>query len=272
MAGPSAEEVIKASADWWATEISEIKPGIINLRGHRIAELIENWDFVSVIWLMTKGTAPTKYQSRLLTAAMVASVDHGPQAPSIASARMAITCGIGINNAVATGINLLGDTHGGAGQQCVELLQQIRSQEMAGIETQQAISNSVSKWKERSKFIPGFGHRFHPVDPRRRPLLDLVDEAVANRAIEGHFIKIARHLEQFINEGRDKPIPMNIDGATAIIYAELGIEPELARGLFCLSRGVGILSHAWEESKGGKRIKGPMPTTILPSYIGPEVK
>jgi citrate synthase len=35
---------------------------------------------------------------------------------------MAATCGVALNNAMASGINVLGDTHGGAGQQCVELL------------------------------------------------------------------------------------------------------------------------------------------------------
>ena len=40
---------------------------------------------------------------------------------------------------------------------------------------------------------------------------------------------------------------MNIDGVSAVVYGELGIEPELARGLFVLSRSVGILAHAWEE-------------------------
>ena len=52
---------------------------------------------------------------------------------------------------------------------------------------------------------------------------------------------------------------MNIDGATAVIYAELGFAPEQAQGLFCLSRGVGILSHVWEQSRRGERNKGPLP-------------
>ena len=52
---------------------------------------------------------------------------------------------------------------------------------------------------------------------------------------------------------------MNIDGATAVIYAELGFAPPLARGLFVLSRSIGILAHAWEESQQGRRNKGPMP-------------
>jgi citrate synthase len=50
----------------------------------------------------------------------VAAVDHGPQAPSIAAARMAVTCGLGLNGAMATAVNMLDDVHGGAGEQAVE--------------------------------------------------------------------------------------------------------------------------------------------------------
>ena len=49
----------------------------------------------------------------------MAAVDHGPQAPSIAVARMAMTCGVDVNNAMASAINILGDVHGGAVEQCV---------------------------------------------------------------------------------------------------------------------------------------------------------
>jgi citrate synthase len=59
---------------------------------------------------------------------------------------------------------------------------------------------------------------------------------------------------------------MNIDCLTAIIYGELGFPAPLARGLFVLSRAVGILAHAWEESQSGRRIKGPIPPSILPLY------
>ena len=37
---------------------------------------------------------------------------------------------------------------------------------------------------------------------------------------------------------------MNIDGATGVVYAELGFPPPLCRGLFVLSRSVGALAHA----------------------------
>ncbi|RMD92878.1 MAG: citryl-CoA lyase, partial [Alphaproteobacteria bacterium] len=59
---------------------------------------------------------------------------------------------------------------------------------------------------------------------------------------------------------------MNIDGATAVIFCELGFAPPLARGLFCLSRSVGILAHAWEEMCQGRRNKGPVPPQFLPRH------
>ena len=62
---------------------------------------------------------------------------------------------------------------------------------------------------------------------------------------------------------------MNIDGITAVIFCELGFEPELGRGLFALSRSVGILAHAWEQKQGGRRIMGPMPREIPYRYSGP---
>ena len=62
---------------------------------------------------------------------------------------------------------------------------------------------------------------------------------------------------------------MNIDGITAVIFCELGFEPELGRGLFVLSRSVGILAHAWEQKQQGRRIMGPMPKEIPFRYTGP---
>ncbi|MDT7800468.1 MAG: hypothetical protein QOI78_3901 [Actinomycetota bacterium] len=253
-------------ADWWATSICRMEPGVVELRGIPVQDLIGSQGFVATIWLMVRGTSPTEQEAALLEAAMVSSVDHGPQAPSIAIARMTATCGVGINNAMASGVNALGDSHGGAGQQCVELLSEIVEQESEGLDLADATARVVAEHRARNRYLPGFGHRFHPVDPRRDPLLNLVDAAVGHGVVAGRHLRAARAVESLLNEGRAKPVPMNIDGATAVIYAELGFAPPLARGLFVLSRSVGILAHAWEETTQGRRNKGPMPTSILPSY------
>ena len=53
-----------------------------------------------MIWFITRAEHPTPAQAQLLECALVAAVDHGPQAPSIAAARMAVTCGLGLNGQV----------------------------------------------------------------------------------------------------------------------------------------------------------------------------
>jgi len=58
--------------------------------------------------------------------------------------------------------------------------------------------------------------------------------------------------------------------ATAVSFAELGFAPPLCRGLFVLSRSVGALAHAWEESQSGARNKGPLPRQLLRKYLGPK--
>ena len=87
--------------------------------------------------------------------------------------------------------------------------------------------------------------------------------------MSGRFAAIGRQVEAELKQRKGKPIPMNIDGATAVIYAELGFPPALARGLFCLSRSVGILAHAWEQSSRGERNKGPLPRRYTWKYDGP---
>lgn len=267
---PSQSEVDPRVSRWWATSITEIKPNIISLRGYPVQELIENSTFVDTIWLLLRGDLPSAEHARLLEAALVASVDHGPQAPSIAAARMAATTGVGLNNAVATGVNLLGDVHGGAGQQCVSLLHDIRERsEQSGTSIEETAKSVVEEYRSQKRFIPGFGHRFHQRDPRRDPLLSLVATGVESGVLNGWALQVGTAVEAALVEVSSKPIPMNIDGATAIIYAELGFTPELSRGLFVLSRGVGVLAHAFEESQSGVRIKGPLPKAYLAEYSGP---
>lgn len=250
-------------ADWWRTEIIDMEPGRIHLRGTPIQELIGQVGFAEMIWLMVRGDRPDAAQARLFEAALVSAVDHGPQAPSIAAARMAVTCGLPLNNAMATAVNMLGDVHGGAGEQAVEMFHALQRAE--------SVAAGLDGWiAARGKIIPGYGHRFHtPVDPRAPRLMALTREAVAAGACSGAFMALGEAVAAELAARKGRPIPMNIDGATAVIYAELGFAPPLARGLFCLSRSVGILAHAWEQQQQGGRNKGPTPPHYRWTYDGP---
>jgi citrate synthase len=262
-----AEQLTK---DWWRTEIIDMAPGVIRYRGYPIEELIGRVSFAQMIWLMVRGELPTPKQGDLLDAALMAAVDHGPQAPSIAIARMATTCGVGLNNAMASAVNVLGDVHGGAGEQAVEFYQAIGERVERGESIEAAANGTLDAFfAAGNKFVPGFGHRFHPIDPRSGRLLELVDEAAKDGVVSGRYAAIARALDAAIERMKGRRITMNIDGATAVIYAELGFPPPLARGLFCLSRSVGILAHAWEQVQQGGRNKGPIPRQYIWTYDGP---
>lgn len=266
---PSA--IVEGAEHWWSTSIIDIHPGEIDIRGYPIEELIGAISFPQMIWLMVQGELPTPGKARLLEAALVASVDHGPHAPSIAISRMSVTCGAELNNAMASAINVLADVHGGAGQQCMDFYQMVRKHAADGCELEIAVEAALPEYQEiHGPIVGGFGHRWHPVDPRTAPLLGLVQEAVAAGEVTGEYIAIGRAVEAVLTRKKGKPIPMNIDGSTAVIFSELGFEPEMGRGLFILSRSVGILSHAWEQKQQGGRIKGPMPKNIPFTYTGPK--
>ncbi len=269
MSSKTPEQVLSEAQRWWSTRIIDIEPGRIAVHGYPIEQLIGELSYAEMVWLMLRGEVPAPQQAKLLEAALVAGVDHGPHAPSIAISRMAVTCGLPVNGAMASAINALDDIHGGAGQQCMAFMQEIDADRREGVTDAQRVEDAIDRYvSHNGKVVPGFGHRWHKVDPRAVRLLALVERARAEGTIGGRFATIGMLIDQALTRRKGTPIPMNIDGATAVIYCELGFAPPLGRGLFILSRSVGILAHAVEQSQQGGRIKGPMPTSIRYEYTG----
>lgn len=172
------------------------------------------------------------------------------------------------NGAMASAINVLDDVHGGAGEQCLALYRQALAQVPEhGVD--EGVERALQAHAEaHGRIVPGFGHRFHRVDPRAVRLLELVDAACAEGTVAGAHARVARAIEAALARRTGRPLPMNTDGVTAVVYGELGCEPPLARGLFILSRSVGILAHAWEQMGQTHRIKGPMPPEVPYTYTG----
>ncbi len=261
---------------WWSTAISRVRPGEILLRGYAVEELIGRVSVGELLYCLVRGELPGPGLGQLLDALLVAGCDHGPHAPSIAAARMAATTGVPVNAAIATGINLLGNVHGGAGEQAMEMLYDMEAKVRAGLDLgdEQAVRAEVERLLERWRFLPGFGHRFHPVDPRTDRLLGLCEAWEQQHGGEPaptgvSFIAIARAIEAAVRVIKGRAIPLNIDGAQAVILCTLGFEPPTAKAFFCVSRSLGIVAHVLEQMKSGERIKGPVPKTVSYRYTGP---
>jgi citrate synthase len=267
--GDSHQDAAQDAAQWWRTSISDIEPNAIRLRGYAIQELMGSIGFIDMLWLLVRGDLPSLQESALLQAAMLAAVDHGPQAPSIAVSRMAATCGVGMNGIIAQGVGVLGDVHGGAIEQCMQMYRTL-SESGLDVDDSSAMDAALrGQLAGHDGYVPGFGHRFHTRDPRTPRLLSLADEARKAGTINGQYLRIAVAVEACLERLKKKHIPMNIDGAAAAVYLELGFEPPMGRALLVLSRSLGIVAHGWEQMQRKERIKGPLPRTLKYLYDGP---
>ncbi|MBN2909959.1 citryl-CoA lyase [Polycladomyces sp. WAk] len=260
MKGRSALDAYSNGKAWWTTAISDIKKNQITIRGYPIEELIGELSYSQMLYLLLCGEVISRRKADLLESVLVAGADHGPRAPSIAAARMAATCGISFNSCVATGMNMLGDVHGGAVEDAMKLFYQTkewRDEHQSTIQT--AVEEQFTLLHRQKIKLPGFGHQLHDDDPRVKRLYQLAQELVEEGEISGIYLSIAQEFRRKLKEAKNKPITMNIDGVSAAIQCELGIPAEAAKGIFALSRGMGIVAHAFEELMNGVLIKGPCP-------------
>lgn len=253
---------------WWETAISDIQVNHLAFRGHPIEALIGQLTYAQMAVFMATGRMLSANESQLLEAVLVAGCDHGPRAPSIAAARMAATCGITFNSAVATGVNLLGHYHGGAGEDAMRLFYAWHGKSL-GDSTFDLRADIQAKLR-RGELLPGFGHQLHTHDPRVAKLLDLAHSAAADGTIKGTFIEIEQLVVQVFSEEKGHAVTANIDGISAAIQCELGLPAEIAQGLFILSRSIGLVAHTFEQIQEGVRVKGPCPPgDSLVRYVGP---
>lgn len=275
MSSRSALDAYSNGAVWWDTAISDIKKNQIILRGYPIEELIGNLSYSQMLYLLLCGNILSDKKAKLFESVLVAGSDHGPRAPSIAAARMAATCGISFNSCVATGINLLGDVHGGAAEKAMKLF--YLTDLMMEEDPQQNISSIVKEQYDRleseKEKLPGFGHQLHDDDPRVRRLYQLALALVDEGEITGKYLRIAEEYRMRLEASKKKKMTMNVDGVSAAIQCELAIPAESAKGIFALSRGMGIVAHAFEELQNGVLIKGPCPNRDdLVRYSGPSIR
>jgi citrate synthase len=54
------EQLLDDASAWWSTEIIDIHPGKIAIRGYPIQELIGRVRFPDMIWLMLRGDLPSR--------------------------------------------------------------------------------------------------------------------------------------------------------------------------------------------------------------------
>lgn len=214
----------------WETEISSSGEDAV-IRGEKLEEVMD-MDFADAIWLLLKGKKPSKEESEIFNTILSSSIDHGVGNPSTVSSRTIQSGGNDMNTSVAGGILSLGDSHGGAIEECMGILQ-----------SEKTAQEIVKEYREEGKKIPGLGHKvYDDKDPRAEKMLEKAGEL----EISGKYVEKMKEIQKVFAEEKIRLV-MNVDGGIAAVMSDLGWEPELGKGFFIIARTPGLVAHVREE-------------------------
>jgi citrate synthase len=245
----------------WRTALVHSRDGEIWIHGRNVTSLMRNATFTDTVFLLHRGRLPDARERRLLDAILTASSDHGSDAPSCATARLAASGNRqSVSAAVAAGVLAIGDEHGGAGELCMQLIAfgVARAAERP-MPIEAAAAELVAEARTAGRRLPGLGHRVHRVDPRVEVLFDLARQDDR----DGDGVVFVRALQKAVAE-TIKPLPINIDGALAAVLHDLGFPPGAGKLLFIVARVAGLTAEVAEEYAREK----PMRIRIPVEYDG----
>jgi len=247
--------------DPWRTALVSADATSIWIRGRDITSLMRESTFTDVIVLLHAGRLPSPAERRLLDAILIGVSDHGAGSPSCAAARLAASGNRqSLSAAIAAGVLTIGDEHGGAGSNCMELIASgLALAKRDGLSPAAAAARVVDAAVREQRRLPGIGHRVHTDDPRIPALFGMARE----EGLAGDGIAFMEALAAEVC-ARITPLTINIDGALAAILHDLGFPPAFGRLLFIIGRVAGISAEVAEEHEREK----PMRIRIDVAYDG----
>ena len=252
------------SDERWPTAITDVSAGSIKLRGYPIEELMGSVSFSDAIHLAFAGELPSPAASAGLAAVLVASVDHSGGSPSALTARTVASAGAPIGTAAAAGLLAISRFHGAVIEDCMHAFARVGGLRAAGEDLDGAAARVVAGRRAEGGRIGGFGHRMHHVDPRPERLFAICREHGLD--MRGND-EVARALERALTDAVGRPVPLNLDGAIAVVFAAIGYPPEIANPLFTIGRFVGLNAQAWEETTRMRPMRAIHPRAY--EYDGP---
>jgi citrate synthase len=194
---------------------------------------------------------------------LILHADH-EQNCSTSTVRIVGSSKASIYSSISAGINALwGPLHGGANQEVIVMLEQIRKD---GGDTDKWISKA--KDKNDPFRLMGFGHRVYKnFDPRAKIIKKAADDVLKKLGVDDPVLEIAMKLEEIALRDSyfvERKLYPNVDFYSGIIYRALGIPVELFTVMFAMGRLPGWIAQ-WKEMRENKEPIG-RPRQI---YTGP---
>lgn len=162
-----------------------------------------------------------------------------------------------IYSAISAGINALwGPLHGGANQEVIVMLENIRND-----------GGNVAKWMDKAKDkndpfrLMGFGHRVYKnFDPRAKIIKKAADDVLGKLGVNDPVLDIAKKLEEIALQDPyfvERKLYPNVDFYSGIIYRALGIPVDMFTVMFAMGRLPGWIAQWLELRKNNEPIGRP---------------
>ncbi|TXH24738.1 MAG: citrate synthase [Cyclobacteriaceae bacterium] len=188
--------------------------------------------------------------SEALDKLLILHADH-EQNCSTSTVRIVGSSKASIYSSISAGINALwGPLHGGANQEVILMLEQIKKD---GGDTDKWIAKA--KDKNDPFRLMGFGHRVYKnFDPRAKIIKKAADDVLAKLGVNDPTLEIAMKLEEIALKDPyfvERKLYPNVDFYSGIIYRALGIPVDMFTVMFAIGRLPGWIAQ-WKELRENK--------------------
>ncbi|MBC8154898.1 MAG: citrate synthase [Bacteroidetes bacterium] len=186
-----------------------------------------------------------------LNVLLILHADH-EQNCSTSTVRLVGSARANIYSSISAGVSALwGPLHGGANQEVIEMLEEIKN---GGGDVAKYID--MAKNAKTTGFrLFGFGHRVYKnFDPRARIIKKAADDVLAKLGVNDPVLEIAKGMEEAaLNDEYfvSRKLYPNVDFYSGIIYRALGIPTNMFTVMFAIGRLPGWIAQ-WKEMRENK--------------------
>ena len=182
---------------------------------------------------------------KVMNLLLILHADH-EQNCSTSTVRLVGSAKTNLFASISAGICALwGPLHGGANQEVIEMLENIKRD---GGDVKKYVA--LAKDKNSNFKLMGFGHRVYKnFDPRAKLIKVAADTVLAKKGIKDPTLDIAKQLEEAALQDPyfvERKLYPNVDFYSGIIYRALGFPTNMFTVLFALGRLPGWIAH-WKE-------------------------
>lgn len=246
------------AAPYWRTEISEITPDKVWVRGYDLESLI-GLPFSATVFLLIRGRLPSPAETKVLDAVLTGVLDYGLEKVGTVAARYTVSANPNMQAGLATA-TLGAGAFGLATENTCRFIAATHQEWVTADrpDMDQFADTVVARARQTRVRIPGFGHPvFRGVDPRAQVLRQIaVDNGLWGEEME---LYEAVH-RSFIQQPGREHFPINDVATMAAITVGLGFTPEESTALAIIGTLPGVVAHVSEEMRAGR------PGRIVPAY------